>query len=160
VLNMPSFTKMPLHGGVYLTAAELPSKDRKRGKYKRPPPSVENWKITRTRHELLLDWSEMKDSSRNSTRAGFEQIIALCEAKGKDEFVVEDIAPDYKVGEGDPAIVMEAQERIVWIFMQAATTRFRELPEFRLSIRRGAFDLRFYLGRTRPTDYLGPDEEY
>lgn len=159
VLNMPNFTKMPLHGGVYLTAAELTSKkDRKRDKYKRPPQKVQNWKVTRTRHELLVDCSEMRDSSRQSTRAGLEQIMALCKIAGKDEFVIEDIAPDYKVGSSDPTIVLEAQERIVSIFMQAATAHFRELPEYRLSLRRGAFDLRFYLGRTRPTDSLSPDE--
>lgn len=160
MFNMTSLIKMPLHGGVLLSAAELSSKDRKRGNYKRPPQMVENWTITRTSHELLVDWSEMKDSSRQSIRAGFEQIIALCKSTGKDEFVVEDIAPDYKVGSGDPAIVMLAQERIVSMFMQSATNHFRELPEYRLSLRRGAFDLRFYLGRTRPTDYLAPDEEY
>ena len=161
VLNMPNSTKTPLRGGVYLSAAELPSKkDRKRDKYKRPPQKIQNWKLTRTRHELLVDWSEMRDSSRQSTRAGLEKIMALCKTAGKDEFVIENIVPDYKVGSSDPMIVLDAQERIVSIFMQAATARFRELPEYRLSLRRGTFDLRFYLGRTRPTDCPGPDEVY
>ncbi len=160
MLNMTDFTTMPLHGGVFLKAIELPSEGRRRGKHKRRPRKVENWKITRTPHALLVDWSEMKDSSPQSTRAGFEQVISLCEATRKDEFVVEDIAPDYKIGDGDPAIVVAAQERIVSIFMQAAVSRFRELPEHRLSLRRGAFDLRFYLGLTRPTDFVGPDEDY
>jgi hypothetical protein len=159
MFNMIEFTTMPLHGRVFLTAKEPPSEDRKRGKYKRAPQRVENWKIKRTPHALLVDWSEMKDSSRQSTRAGFEQVIALCEATRKDEFVVEDIAPDYKNGDADPAIVIAAQERILSIFMQAAATQFRELPEHRLSLRRGAFDLRFYLGLTRPTNFLGPDED-
>jgi len=160
VLNMTDFTTMPLHGGVFLKSEKLPSEGRRRGKHKLSPRRVENWKITRTPYALLVDWSEMKDSSPQSTRAGFEQVISLCEATGKDEFVVEDIAPDYKIGDGDPAIVVAAQERIVSIFMQAAVSRFRELPEHRLSLRRGAFDLRFYMGLTRPTDFVGPDEDY
>jgi hypothetical protein len=166
VLNMPSFTRVPLHGGSDVTATEPPSNNSKRDRhapqlrYRRRPQTVENWTITRTLHALLVDWSEMKDASRQSTQAGFKRIIALCKASQKDEFVIENIAPDYVVGSGDPTIVIEAQERIVWMFMQAATTYYRELPEYRLSLRRGAFDLRFYVGRTRPTDYLAADELY
>jgi len=161
-MNMQSFAQMPLHGGIHLLAGDLPPEDQKRRKkYKRPPAVIENWKVTRTRYEILVNWSDIKDSSRRSTKAGFEQIIALCKAAQKDEFVVEDIAPGFVPGSGDPKPAMAAQERIVGIFMQAAKPRFRRPPEHRLSLRRGVMDLRFYVGRTLPTDiFISPDEDY
>ncbi len=160
MLNMTDFATSPRHGECLVMASDLPSQDRNRGKEKRPPQDVRTWNVTKLPHAVLVGWSEIKDSSPQSARAGFDQVIALCEATRKDEFVVEDIAPDYRIGYGKPEIVIKAQERIVSIFMQVASTRFRQLPEHRLSLRGATFDLRFYLRRNRPTDSQGPVEDY
>ena len=167
MFNMTDFAAMPVPGAMRPVTAEPPLRNRKHsdrtksnrkhGNRKRQPPKAENWNITRTRHELRVDWNEVKASSRMQNKIGFEQIIVLCQATGRGEFIVENIAPDYKVGDGDPAIVMEAQERIVRVFNQVSKAHFSESPEYRLSLRNGAFDLRFYLGRTHPTYDWAPD---
>lgn len=117
----------------------------------------ENWKIMRTRHELFFDWAPISALSEQSLRSGFSHVIGLCGLAEKDEVVVENIAPSYRVGRDDPAIVIAAQERIASVFRDAIAMHNRDMPEYRLSLRRGSFDIRFYLGRTRPTDFRVPE---
>ncbi len=110
----------------------------------------------RTRHELILDWVPISALSEQSLRTGFSHVIGLCGLADKDEVVVENIAPSYRVGRDDPAIVIVAQERIASVFRDAIAMHNRDMPEYRPSLRRGSFDIRFYLGRTRPTDFRVP----
>jgi hypothetical protein len=153
-------TKIPLNGEFDPAVGKLPIDAHTCRKNTRFQQMTEHWKVTQTRHELLVDWDEIKDSSPQSFDAGFERVMMLFESTGKHEFIVENIVPGYQIGHADPQVVLQAEERIVSIFVQATKARFRDCQVYRLSLRHGAFDLRFYLGRSRPTDYWGPDDGF
>lgn len=150
----------PLNNAVGFTTVEPRPNCRNRGSHNRSKRILENWNIVRTRHELLVDWNDIKDCSDTEARAGFQQIMAFSKEAGVDEFVVENIAPGYKVGVDDPAIVLEVQASIASIFMNAVAKYVPEWPEYRLTRRREVFDIRFYLGQTRPIDCHVPDDDY
>ncbi len=156
--DMATLDMTTISNAISLSRRQIPERRQKMLQPKNALLESEVWKFARTRHELLIDWSRIEANSAHSIRAGFAQVAELCDEAGKDEFVVENIASRYQVGRDDPAMVIEAQDRIVSLFREAIEKQNRKMPEFRLSLRRGSFDIRFYLGRTRPTDFCAPDE--
>ncbi len=118
----------------------------------------EDWSVGQTRHELQIDWSTIAELPESNIRAGFTKIAALCDSARKDEFVIENIAPAFVVGRDDASSVMAIQDRIARLLREALDAIGRPVPEYRLSLRRGIFDLRIYLGRTRPTDFTIDDD--
>jgi hypothetical protein len=159
VNSMATIEMTTARSGGLIARNELLAPKRRTPKTEARMPSSENWQLERTRHEILVDWSKIRDASPDTIRNGFAQAIRHCKSLSKDEFVVENIVPDHTVGQDDPAKVIAAQTQIAALFREAARAENRSMPEYRLSLRRGAFDVRFYLGRTRPTDHKAPEEE-
>jgi len=110
------------------------------------------------RHDIAIEWRDLRDSPRAEKLAEFVKLIALCKKSKIDELVVQNILPTFRVGTDEPALVLGVQDEIVPIAVEAAVWCKSEPPEWRLSLRRGMFDIRFYLGRARPTDYLHWDD--
>lgn len=160
MFDMNHFTSGPLQSVVPPSASKLQSDGRKRRKSQSSTQLIDDWQIERLPRALHVAWPDIKDCSQSTLRAGFHQIITQCEMRQKQEFVVENIAPDYKVEDGNPTILMAAQMRIASIFYKATEKRFLATPEHRLSRRGDAFDLRFYLWQTRPTDFLRTYMDY
>ena len=84
--------------------------------------------------------------------------IRLAELRGKTEMVICNIALDTIAGERDATIVVEAQEEIEDIIEDVSKRLGREMPECRLTLRTGEFDIRCYLGREKPSDFVFEDD--
>jgi len=147
-------------GNVGITAAQTAAEEQRPDETGPLPSRLEAWKIKTAPFQMLLDWNNVEGFSARSIQIGFEYIIEQCLASELDEFVVEDIVPGYTPGADDPAIVLEAEAEIVRIFQEASISHFRNNPEWRLSLRHGAFDIRFYLGKTRPFDRILPEDGF
>lgn len=146
-------------GSVYPKPTNRKPKRRKRAESEGSPRKPAKLMLESTRHEFRVDWNDIQDAVSRSAYAGIDEITTLCIEHGKDEFVVENIAPNYNVGVDDPIILLRIQERIVNAFLELASPLPANRTEYRLSRRRNNFDLRFYVGRTRPTDCKVPDDD-
>ena len=103
-------------------------------------------------YDLTVEWSLLRGFSRQGIMSRFIEGIKLCHQERKDEFVITNIAPFFIVGNDDPSALLEIQDYIVSVFTEAMVWQHRDAPVFRLARRGNEFDVRFYLGRTRPTD--------
>ena len=146
--NMAKINIMALRQG-----AEPAGRRRPRRKTRGVRKPTDAWELRRTLYEILIGWSEIRDVPRSEIRQCLSRMISLCTETGKDEVVIENIVPSFKVGRDDPGQILSVQDEIVALFSEAMMGADGELPEFRLGLRRGEFEVRFYMGRTRPTDF-------
>jgi len=143
---------------VGLTAMNSGAEGRKTDASELQPSRLDIWKIKSAPYQMLLEWCHVGGLSARSIQIGFECIIEQCLAAELDEFVVEDIVPGHTPGVDDPSVVLETEARIVKLFQEASISHFRNNPEFRLSLRNGMFDIRFYVGKTLPCDCIVPED--
>ena len=85
------------------------------------------------------------------------EAVRLAQRNGKSELLIYNITPWFRIGEGDVTQVTEIQNKIVAQLTDACRRIGQDLPETRLSLRNGEFDVRCYLGREKPTDYYFED---
>ena len=122
-----------------------------------PVPAREQM-FTVTMSSVTMDGSNLW---REPVEVAFGQLmegIRLAELRGKSEMVICNIALDTIAGERDATIVVEAQEEIEDIIEDVSKRLGREMPECRLNLRAGEFDIRCYLGREKPSDYVFEDD--
>lgn len=86
-----------------------------------------------------------------------QQLLALAQALGKDEFVVRDICPACPTGREGADTVTRAAERISEELLEAQAAGSNAAANIRVSLRDGKFDLRVYLSGSGPTKFETTD---
>lgn len=152
-INMISVTNGALHA-----ASELGPKKRSRAKTAAAKRKPQQKEFEETLYAISIDWAHLRNSSRHCILSSFVQAIKYCKEHKKEEFVVQNIVPWVSVGRDDPSIVVSTQDEIVGILFEAIAWVRRDIPEFRLTLRHGEYDIRFYLGNEQPTDCLHFDD--
>lgn len=150
--EMLNINLITVTSGEFQAANGLKPKKHKATQRQSSKQIVESLKMGETLSAVSVDWALLRDSSRRVALSFFVRAIKFCQESQKEEFVVANIVPWIRVGRDNPSAVMQAQNDIVAIFMEAIAGRRRDIPEFRLNLRRGEFDVRFYLGKEKPTD--------
>ena len=82
------------------------------------------------------------------------EAVRFAHRNGKSELLICNITPWFRIGEGDVTQVTEIQNRIVSQLTNACRRIGQDIPETRLSLRNGEFDIRCYLGREKPSDFF------
>lgn len=102
-----------------------------------------------------------KNICRQPTEVSLTQIveaIRLAELRGKSELLLVNVTPWINISLGKITSVPETQSRIEELLRKACLRLKRDVPEVRLSLRGGEFDVRCYLGREKPTDFVFEDD--
>lgn len=86
------------------------------------------------------------------------EAIRLAELRGKSEMMLLNVTPWVNIGDGEITNVLETQTRVEELLAKACARLKRDVPEIRLSLRGGEFDIRCYLGREKPTDHIFEDD--
>ena len=106
----------------------------------------------KTRASLSFDAADIAGFSPGEISGFLQSLIRICASLGKQELVISNIAPQVRLGKGDLGVVPSIHDEFVVHFANAFFTQGRNLPEHRLVLRRGEFDIRFYVGHERPTE--------
>jgi len=101
---------------------------------------IEGRNLTHEPHEIVVD--QLADA------------IRLADLRRKPELNINDITPLIEVGDADAAQVPIIQQNIQDKLMLACKKMKRPLPECRLDLSHGKFNIRCYLGRTKPSDHI------
>ena len=109
-------------------------------------------KYEKTRDSISFDAKEIAGLSPGEISGFLQSLIQICGSLGKQELIISNIAPQVQLGKGDLGVVPNIHDEFVVHFANAFFTQGRNLPEHRLVLRRGEFDIRFYIGHERPTD--------
>jgi hypothetical protein len=115
--------------------------------------------IEKTIYEVSVGWSQFWTYSNGCLGGAFSELIEYCRETGKDELLIRNIAPASKVGPNDTATVLAVQKAIVAFVCDTITKCGMDKPESRLALRQGQFDIRFYLGKQKPTNFLCEEDE-
>ncbi len=114
---------------------------------------------------LGMNYSAVEMDGRNLLREQDNVVVAqLCEAmrladlRGKEELLIENITPWVKVGRTDTSKVPVVQDKIERLIQAACRQIGRASPVCRLDLRHGIFNIRCYLGRTRPSDFVHDED--
>jgi hypothetical protein len=118
--------------------------------------------VSNRRSFLKVTWSSVELDGDNLSQDTFDvavstavEALKLARSNDREELLVNDIAPGLDVGSVD---IPEIQQRLENIIAEACARIGQDRPEMRLSLRGNCYDLRCYLGRTKPTDYrFDPD---
>lgn len=110
------------------------------------------------RHEVIIEWVKVANFPAQALREQFTKLIQLCNYTEKDELVIANIAPSFRVGTGDIDEIHSVQNHIVSTILNVVASFQQSKPETRLSFRRGEFDIRVYLGKTFPRDLICMDD--
>lgn len=107
---------------------------------------------------LKVTWSSVEMDGEQLAQERFDlsvstviEALKTARSNDRDELLISDFAPDALVGSAE---VSELQEIIEHIVNEACSRTGRDAPEMRLSLRGNKYDLRCYLGRMKPTDFL------
>lgn len=153
------------NSGVKSSGVKIPAtrktKDRSNRKSRkpiRPDHMPTRLVMDETLHTISLDWAQLSNSTHQDVISGFVQAIIYCRNTQKEELVLRDIAPASKIGRDDPSQVVALYDQILHMFTEAFFLAGRDVPEVRLNLNRGQFDLRFYMGREIPRDCSYEDE--
>ncbi len=109
-------------------------------------------KYEKTRDSISFDAKDIAGLSPGEISGFLQSLIRICGSLGKQELVISNIAPQVQLGKGDLGVVPNIHDEFVVHFANAFFTQGRNLPEHRLVLRRGEFDIRFYVGHERPTE--------
>lgn len=109
-------------------------------------------KYEKTRDSISFDAKDIAGLSPGEISDFLQSLIQICGSLGKQDLVISNIAPQVRLGKGDLGVVPNIHDEFVVHFANAFFTQGRNLPEHRLVLRRGEFDIRFYIGHERPTD--------
>lgn len=115
-------------------------------------------KLEETRKAISFNWMQINNWPRQEIISGFVQAITRCQQTRKEELVLRDIAPESRIGRDDPSQVVEIHDRITGLFSEAVNSLMRDIPQVRLNLNRGQFDMRFYIGREIPRDCIYDEE--
>lgn len=109
-----------------------------------------------------LTWSSVEfegarlaDDEFDAAVRQVQEAIKAGDANDKEELLIANFAPGVPVGS---PVVTDLQLQIEEYLREAATRLGRDVPEMRLSLRGEEYDLRCYLGRSRPTDFQAEQE--
>jgi len=113
--------------------------------------------VSNRRSFLKVTWSSVEMDGATLSHDTFDvsvsnavEALKMARSNDREEMLISDIASGYEVGSPDiPAI----QERLERVITEACARIGQDRPEMRLSLRGQSYDLRCYLGRTKPTDY-------
>lgn len=108
--------------------------------------------------DIVVEWSWLSRLPIRVMRSELTRIIKLCANAQKDELVILNIAPSVRREGGDINEVLSIQAKIVSTVLNVTAAFRQSPPEIRLSSRRDEFDVRIYLGATRPCDLSYMDE--
>ena len=111
-----------------------------------------------TLNAISFDWIQLNNASHQDMIAAFVQATTYCLEKNKEELVLRDIAPNSQIDHDNPSKIVEVHDRLTRMFGEAFTSLDRDIPEVRLNLNRGQFDLRFYMGKDIPRDYSYDDD--
>jgi hypothetical protein len=110
------------------------------------------------RHEVQIEWSQFAGFPTELICEQLTKLCQLCNDARKDELVILNIAPSFRVGTDNFGDILTIQDDIASTLL-LVTAPFQPVqPEIRLSLRRGEFDMRVYLGTTCPRDFEYADE--
>ena len=109
-------------------------------------------KYEKTRDSISFDAEDIAGLSPGEISGFLQSLIRICGSLGKQELIISNIASQVQLGKGDLGVVPNIHDEFVVHFANAFFTQGRNLPEHRLVLRRGEFDIRFYIGHERPTD--------
>ena len=109
-------------------------------------------KYEKTRDSISFDAKDIAGLSPGEISGFLQSLIRICGSLGKQELIISNIASQVQLGKGDLGVVPNIHDEFVVHFANAFFTQGRNLPEHRLVLRRGEFDIRFYIGHERPTD--------
>ena len=87
------------------------------------------------------------------------EAVRLADLRAKPELKINNISPWIAVGSDASCQVPILQKKIQNYLAQACKTLKRAVPECRLDLSHGAYGIRCYLGRTKPTDHVF-DEDF
>ncbi len=113
--------------------------------------------VPQSRSHLKVTWSAIElDGSRLAADAYdvatslMVEAFKLAKSNDRDELLIANFAPDVEVGSPQ---VAELQGKIEELVAEACARIGDDAPEMRLSLHGDEYDLRCYLGRSRPTDF-------
>jgi hypothetical protein len=86
------------------------------------------------------------------------EAIRVAELRGKSELLMSDVTPWVKIVKGEISNVPETQKHVEELISRACARLKRDIPEIRLTLRGGEFDIRCYLGREKPSDHVFEDD--
>ena len=108
--------------------------------------------------DIVVEWRWLSILPVQIMRSELTRLINLCADTHKDELVILNIAPSSHSRVDGIDEVLTVQAQIVSTILNVTASFRQNPPEIRLSRRREEFDLRIYLGSTRPCDLLYKDE--
>jgi|GEM_PF-3258093 len=114
--------------------------------------------FTVTYSAVVMDGSNMWRESCELAVAHVMEAVRLTELRGKNELLITNITPWVEVGADDATEITLQQEKFEEALKKVCQRLKRDMPEIRLSLRAGEFDLRCYLGTEKPTDHIYEDD--
>jgi len=116
---------------------------------KSPEPIFET-----TPRAIRMDGSHLSRELHEVAVGQMVEALRMAEFRKRSELLICNIAPWVKVGKSDVTRVPETQDRVMQILSDACDYLGRDIPEARLTLHFGEFDIRCYLGREKPTDHV------
>lgn len=111
-----------------------------------------------THSAICMDGSNLWREPTDTALVHVIEAIRLAELRGKSELVMLNITPWIKIRSGEITNVPETQELLEGLLTRACNRLKCDMPEIRLTLRGGEFDLRCYLGREKPSDHVFEDD--
>jgi len=118
-----------------------------------PEPS-----FTVTYSAVVMDGSTLWRETNERSVAYVMEAVRLTELRGKNELLITNITPWGQAGADDATEVTVQQEKFEEALKKVCLRLKREMPEIRLSLHAGEFNLRCYLGTEKPTDHVHEDD--
>ena len=120
--------------------------------------SVSNFRslVKVTWSSVELAGAELADEPFDFAVSQVVEALRLAKSNDKEELIIANIAPFAMVGSAEVSEVQASLEKVV---TEAFDRLGDERPEIRLSLRGSEYDLRCYLGRIKPTDYVFDAED-
>ena len=113
----------------------------------------------KTRAAISFDAADIAGLSPGEISGFLQSLIRTCALLGKQELVISNIAPQVRLGKDDLGVVPDIYDEFIAYFAKAFNAQRQNLPVHRMVLRRGEFDIRFYVGQQRPTDYEFEDNK-
>lgn len=121
-------------------------------------PLGENmFKYEKSRSGISFGASEIVGISPAETSSILQSVIRICESLEKQELMITNIVPNFRPGKDDLTTVPDVQDEIVDLFAIAFAAQRKSLPVNRLVLRRGEFDIRFYVRDEKPIDFFADE---
>ena len=103
---------------------------------------------------IEIDGSNFNFDPREVTIERLAIALRLAKMHGKQELMIENIAPAVHSPDKEASRVPLLKKEIESFLEVACSKSNGEMPECRLDLHNGSFGLRCYLGRMKPTDFI------